>query len=309
MSTRINTTRLQLPLAQPFDFAGTVYSHGWVGLAPNRWDAENGLLQRVERLDDGRVVLVDIRASGGVRRAVVELEIRHRGPLGARQRTELGTRIRHMLRLDEDLAAFYRLCRERGGPWARLRQGGGRLLRSPGLFEDLVKTLCTTNIQWSGTQRMALALVEQFGDSYPGDPSRRAFPTPAAIAATPLAEFKARVNLGYRGDYVHLLARRITDGELDLAALADPCLTTGELRRQLLAIKGVGGYAAATLLMLLGRYDQLPVDSVFRQFVSRTYFAGAAVEDVAAAQIYAEWGEWRYLAYWHELWQDAAENA
>lgn len=104
--------------------------------------------------------------------------------------------------------------------------------------------------------------MEQFGEHYPGDAGRRAFPTARAIAA----------------------------GELDLAALASPALSTTELRRQLLAIKGVGSYAAATLLMLLGRYDKLPMDSVFREFVSRTCFGGAAVDDVTAAS-YAEWGE------------------
>lgn len=304
MSARFHTSRLRLPLAQPFDFAGTVYSHGWVGLAPNHWDAAAGVLQRPERLDDGRVVLVSIRTGSG-RPASLEVEVRHAGALGERARAELTDRVRHMLRLDEDLAAFYRLCRTRGGPWARLRRGGGRLLRSPAPFEDLVKTLCTTNIQWSGTRRMVEALVEQFGEPYPGDAGRRTFPSATTIAAVPVAEFKTRVNLGYRADYVHLLARRIATGELDLAALASPALSTAELRRQLLAIKGVGSYAAATLLMLLGRYDQLPVDSVFREFVSRTYFGGAAVDDVTAAAIYAEWGEWRYLAYWHELWRDA----
>lgn len=309
MSVRLSTSRLALPLAQPFDFAGTVYSHGWVGLAPNRWDAAAGLLERPEHLPDGRVVLVGIRASGGVRRAVVEVTVKHPGALGAPARAELAARVRHMLRLDEDLTAFYRLCRARGGPWARLRRGGGRLLRSPGLFEDLVKTLCTTNIQWSGTRRMVAALVAEFGAPYPGEPALRAFPTAQAIAAVPLGEFKARVNLGYRADYVHLLAQRIAGGELDLAALTAPELATADLRRKLLALKGVGGYAAATLLMLVGRYDELPVDSVFREFVSRTYFGGAAVDDVVAAQIYAEWGEWRYLAYWHELWQGANDSA
>ena len=41
--------------------------------------------------------------------------------------------------------------------------GIGRLLRSPTVFEDLVKVICTTNVQWGGTKRMVRELVDAFG--------------------------------------------------------------------------------------------------------------------------------------------------
>jgi len=57
------------------------------------------------------------------------------------------------------------------------------------------------------------------------------------------------------------------------------------------------------MLMLLGRYDELAVDTVFREFVRTKYFKGRKVSDQKAAAVYDGWGEWKYLAYWFDIWQ------
>lgn len=60
--------------------------------------------------------------------------------------------------------------------------GAGRIVRSPTVFEDVVKTLCTTNCSWGATQRMVGALLEHLGRRAPGScpagAAGRAFPTP-----------------------------------------------------------------------------------------------------------------------------------
>ena len=48
-----------------------------------------------------------------------------------------------MLRLDADLSAFYAVA-ARGSRAELGRRGAGRLMRSPTVFEDVVKTICTT---------------------------------------------------------------------------------------------------------------------------------------------------------------------
>jgi hypothetical protein len=70
----------------------------------------------------------------------------------------------------------------------------------------------------------------------------------------------------------------------------------------------VGPYAAATMLMLLGRYDHLAIDSVYRAFVAKRYFAGRRPSDREAEAIYAGWGSWKYLGYWFDLWQGQDEQ-
>ena len=139
------------------------------------------------------------------------------------------------------------------------------MLRSPTLFEDVVRTILTTNTLWAATKRMCLNLVEQFGqplETQAGEdfaavlhPLQRAFPTPERLAATDEAALREQTRLGYRAPYILALAREVASGALDLEALKHSHLPTPELRKRLLAIKGIGGYAVAVLLMILGRYD------------------------------------------------------
>lgn len=303
----INHTTLSLTPPTPFHFADTAYSHGWVVLAPNSWNREKQFMQRVHRLPVGRVVLL-ILQSDNASRPQFTATIHHDSDLSMDDQQDVRDAVAHMFRLDEDLDDFYALCAERGGRWTAVIEGRGRLLRSPTVFEDVVKTICTTNIQWGGTKRMVQELVNAFGDPYPGDTTRRAFPTPETLAAIPRADFTEAVNLGYRAPYVHELAQRVAGGDLDLEALPDADQSTAELKKTLLSIKGVGSYAAATLLMLIGRYDELAVDSVFRQFVSERYFDGESPSDAAAKAVYDDWGKWKYLAYWFDLWEGPDES-
>ena len=67
-----------------------------------------------------------------------------------------------MLRLDEDFAEFHAFCKSRGGVWQNINRGVGRLLlaRQPCL-RDLVKVICTTNVQLGALMHMVRELVEQ----------------------------------------------------------------------------------------------------------------------------------------------------
>ena len=124
-----------------------------------------------------------------------------------------------MLRLDDDLSAFYaRAAEDPELAWAAA--GAGRMLRSPTVFEDLVKTICTTNCTWSATVRMVTALVERARNGRAC--GRRTFPTPAAMAAAGDDFYAGVAKAGYRGAYLRSIAADVAEGRLDLEALADP---------------------------------------------------------------------------------------
>ncbi len=298
---------LMLYPSPPFHFAHTAYSHGWVVLRPNAWETDTETVRRVEQLSSGAIVALTITGNKEIHRPEIRVTVAG-APLRPAEKTEIAAAVARMFRVREDLSEFYALCRQRGGQWQNITGGLGRLLRSPRVFEDVVKCICTTNIQWGGTKRMVGELVEAFGAPFPGDSTQKAFPTPFAIAAVSPEEFARRVRLGYRAAYVHELARRVASGEMDLESLCDPGLPGGEAKKQLLAIKGIGHYAAATLLMLLGHYDELAIDTVFREFVTRKYFGGTYPGDDAARAIYEAWGRWKFLAYWFDLWQGPDEQ-
>jgi len=222
-------------------------------------------------------------------------------PLTDKEIQEVRTKVNWMLKLDENMDAFYGLCRSKGKPWKVVAaMGRGRLLRSSTLFEDVVKTICTTNITWSQTKSMVQRIVQTLGTPYSKDSAYHAFPTPEQVADAPDAVFEEKIRLGYRNAYVQQLATEIANGDRDLEALANADLVTKELKKELKSIKGVGDYAAHTLLMLLGRYDDLAIDSEFRAFVKKKYFNGQDVPPKEMSAVYGDWGQWQYLGYWFD---------
>ena len=62
-------------------------------------------------------------------------------------------------------------------------------------------------------------------------------------------------------------------------------------------MKGVGSYAANHLLMLLGHYDQIPCDSVVREYLGMSPKASQKEVEQAVAKRYGHWGRFAFLAY------------
>lgn len=290
--------RLELSARPPFSLQQVITSHGWPQLAPFLWDRISGELRRVERLASGRVV--ELRFDQTHEGAAIEID----GELTAAEQAELAAKAHWMLGLDQDFSAFYAAAR--GEP--KLAQAEslakGRVLRCPTLFEDTVKTIATTNTTWGGTIRMIDALTRLYGEPLPDDSARRAFPTPERLAAVDANSLRAEVKLGYRAPYVLALAQAVASGELDLEALKHSDLPTPELRKRLLAIQGVGGYAAANLLVILGRYDHIPVDSWAMSQVAREWYGGRPVSEKEVNAAFQRWGTWKGLAFW--CWEWAA---
>jgi 3-methyladenine DNA glycosylase/8-oxoguanine DNA glycosylase len=291
---------LHLHVPKPYAFAVSVCDHGWPVLAPNQWLADQQSLQRVEQLTSERVVLLHINGEERTDAIQVNLAVQADGPLTTAESTELLARVRWMLKLDEDFAAFYALVAAHPHIGRVVAQGRGRLLRSPTLWEDVVKTIATTNVTWSNTKGMIGRLVDHLGTPFPLNPALRAFPTPAQVAAADPALFANVIRMGYRNAYVQGLAQEIVTGARDLEALKTAHLSAIDMKKAVKSIKGIGDYAAHTLMMLLGHYSELPIDSELRSHVTRRYFAGEARPDKEMAAIYDVWGDWKYLAYWFD---------
>ncbi len=208
--------------------------------------------------------------------------------------------VRHVLRLDEDLAPFYTLAAADSNlAWATA--GAGRLIRSSTVFEDVVKTICTTNCAWSATVRMVGALVAGLGEPGIGAPQSgslgRAFPTPSAMASVDEAFYGEVVRAGYRGRYLRQLASSVAGGSLDLESFADRELPDDEVERRLLALPGVGPYAAAHVMMMLGRYTRLVLDSWTRPTYAQLT-GGRPVKDSVIRRRFRRYGPWAGLAFW-----------
>ncbi len=293
--------RLLLSARPPFSLSAVARSHGWARLAPFGGDDRSGGLTYVDRLESGRVVqmLVQEAASG------VSVEVDDQ--LSQAERDEITRKVKWMLGLDQDFSAFYVLARDEPKLAHVEERAQGRLLRCPTLFEDVVKTILTTNTSWAGTIRMVEALVSQFGAPLPTDPTRHAFPSPDQLAAATEETLRSEGKMGYRAPYVLELAQAVASGALDLESLKTADISTAELRKRLLALKGVGDYAAANLLMLLGRYDFVAVDSWALKMVSHEWYNGESIGKAEVEAAFERWGEWKGLAYWFWDWSYASQ--
>jgi 3-methyladenine DNA glycosylase/8-oxoguanine DNA glycosylase len=223
-------------------------------------------------------------------------------------RDEIVAAVRAMFALDDDLAPFYaRLADDPDLGYARA--GAGRMLRSPTAFEDVARTLCTTNCAWSATERMIGALVAQLGTpavgAASGDWRGRAFPTASQLAAAGEAFFREVARAGYRGAYLRALAETVASGDLDLEALrATPrdALSDADLEASLLALPGVGPYAAAHVMLLFGRSSRLVLDSWTRPRYARLVGKNH-VADRTIARRFKRYGDEAGLAFWLFLWK------
>jgi len=210
---------------------------------------------------------------------------------------------RHVLRMDADLSAFYALAAT-DPDLAWVVGGAGRMLRSPTVFEDVVKTVCTTNCAWSATRRMVTAIVEHLGEPALGaaveGPFGRAFPTPAAMAEVGEGFYREVARAGYRGAYLAALARSVAEGDLDLERYGRATreeLPDDELERDLLALPGVGPYAAAHIMMTLGRHSRLILDSWTRPTYAKLV-GRRTVKDAAIERRFKRFGSYAGLAFW-----------
>ncbi len=312
MNTSKSKMKFTLSARPPFKFLSVVNSHGWRQLAPFSYQEETNTLHHILRLSNGRVIELKLRdAIDGVN---VEME-----KLDRTEKKEVTNIITWMFGLDMDYSGFHAAAR--GEPkLARARKLSlGRLLRSPTLFEDVVKTILTTNTLWAATRNMSRKLVDEFGEQLtpagrvaPNDSEGRtetsnsqpkAFPTPESIAASNPEYIKEKIRVGYRAPAIHQLAVRVASGQLDLESLKTPGLPTLELRRELMRINGVGPYAAANLLMILGRHDFIPIDSSALAAVSHEWYEGAPVTAKDVEKHFAKWGEFKGLAFWFWDWK------
>jgi 3-methyladenine DNA glycosylase/8-oxoguanine DNA glycosylase len=273
---------------EPVDLKRTLLSHGFVELPPMALDHDVPALE-VTLAVDGTARTLELRPG---RRGHARVTVLGRRP-SARLAAALTERARHILALDEDLSEFYAaVASDPELAWAAA--GAGRLVRSPTVFEDVVKTICTTNCAWSATERMVGALVANLGFEAPG--GRHAFPTPAAMAAAEEPFYREVVRAGYRGPYFRALATDVADGQIDLEALLDPELPDEEVAARLVALPGVGPYATAQMMMLLGRYSRLILDSWSRPKYAK--LNGRKASDKSIERRFRRYKRFAGLAFW-----------
>jgi len=284
----------ELPLrgagGEPISFARTVHSHGCARLAPAQIQEPPLVYRRALRIGK-RVVVLSMRERDG--KLIVETNARLRQDDADVARAAVA----RMFRFDDDLSPFCtQIAPDKTFGWAAV--GAGRILASPTVFEDVIKTICTTNCAWSGTIRMTQALA---------DLDEGAFPEAERLAATPESWFREVARMGYRGAYVRAIATDVARGELDLESLRSDRYGDDDVEQRLLALPGIGPYGAAHVMQLLGRHRQLILDSWTRPKYLRLAGKKRAI-DSTIRRAFARYGAYAGLAFWLYLTRDWIEE-
>jgi 3-methyladenine DNA glycosylase/8-oxoguanine DNA glycosylase len=287
---------LTIKAPKTFNFHRTVRSHGWYGLLPFELDKTKWKLVRVLDREQRNPVTVEITSRRHLLKVVTSRTVSERAA------GNIIRDVRHMFRLDDDLQFFYAVVSaDPEFAWIA-EQGAGRLLRSPTVYEDLVKMICTTNCSWALTEKMVTALVNELGTK--SDEGRKSFPTAEVMAQQSVAFYRDKIRSGYRAPYLKELADRVASGELNVEGWLTNDAPLADLMKEMKSVKGVGNYAAENLLKLIGRYDGLALDSWTRAEFARIRNHGRAASDKKIGRYYARFHTWRGLALWCDMTRD-----
>jgi 3-methyladenine DNA glycosylase/8-oxoguanine DNA glycosylase len=311
-------------------------SYGYFLLAPNHWDPTSGAFYRVLDLAEGPV-LCTIRqpvktsvdpsstTQGRPKRASARAGSARSSPgtplfvtssrkIAPSERREAERLIARILRLDEGTP----LLREFHKTDLRWKKSGrGRLMRSPTFFEDVIKTVTSCNVTWPSTVNMNRRLCEVMGAAVEQGPRARpphgahfvhSFPSARRLAAARPATLRARCSVGYRDARIVELARLFvlppSRGGIDSAWFESPGTTDEAIHGALLELPGIGPYAAANIMQLLGRYSRLPLDTEsLRHAKAILGMTGSDREILKRMHAhYAPFGRHAFRSYWLELW-------
>lgn len=287
----MRTLRLKAPV--DYVLARDYCSYGYFLLAPNRWVVPTkgtpGAMRRhlaIER------VVFEVELTQPSRGAPIAVASSR--TLAAKHRATVERWLCRMLRLDEsaaELAAFHKLDPR----WKK--SGRGRLMRSPTLFEDIIKTVTSCNVTWPGTVQMNLRLCEVVGGG--------AFPDAATLARARPQTLRARCRVGYRDARIIELARLFRSKSIDPDWFEDPATPDESVHAALIELPGVGPYAAANIMQLLGRYARLPLDSESVRHGTMVLGMKGTPKEIMK-QIndhFAPFGDQAFRSYWFELWE------
>jgi DNA-3-methyladenine glycosylase II len=212
------------------------------------------------------------------------------------QRAELITR--KILGLDFPLEDFYQFAA--GDPVLRELTKKFRGLR-PALaanpFESLVTSISAQQINLQFAFAVRSRLVRRYGEKLVvNGQTYYAFPKPEKLARAKVHSLRQLQFTEKKSEYIIGLAKAVSNGQLDLAALSQQ--SDEEIADKLMALRGIGRWTVDWFLARhLGRGQAFPAgDLGVRKAVQYFYFDGKEKSEEALRKFSRRWGEFANLA-------------
>lgn len=205
--------------------------------------------------------------------------------------SELRSRLRFTLGLDEDLSGFYSHARSDTIIGDFVEEYRGWRLRSTDLWWALVTAICQQNASFKQGWRILHNIVKAYdkhvlvnGALIPRPP------TPSEVLSDP--EKLLLAGAGYRARTILAVAKELARGSLSHERIE--AMDAVEAERELMSIKGVGHYTARlSIALAMRKYELPPIDRWLRKIVSVAY----GVDEKFVEEFWRKrWGKWSALA-------------
>ncbi|XP_024973787.1 uncharacterized protein LOC112512158 [Cynara cardunculus var. scolymus] len=277
-------------------------------MAPNRWIPSTKTLTRPLRLlphhhHHSSNVTISISQPCSTSLSITLLDDRIISPS---QQQEIMDQVKRMLRLSKEdekqVKEFHRLHEEAA------KRGFGRLFRNPSLFEDVVKSLLLCGCRFQRSLEMAKGLCKL--QKWLGKKCKWGnFPSAQELANLESEELlRNKCKLGYRAGLVMCLAKAVADGEIKLLDYELDNMQLGDeesMFQKLKTIKGFGDFVTCNVLMCMGFYDRIPIDSETIRHIKQVIHQRKECQrkniKAMVKEIYDKYAPFQTLAYWLEL--------
>jgi len=267
-----------------FSLRKTVLSHGWVNLPPYKYDYANNTLHRTEVINGNLTELLISQKEN-----FIKVKIKSKEKLSISDKSEIKRNIHNIFQLDIDFSEFCDLTKKINKRINHyVKAGGGRFLTGNSLFEDVVKTLFTTNTTWNRTVNMTKSLISQFNKVKYGTPMIYGFPAYCEFRSIKPSRVIKDLRFGYRNEYLKNIINEFLENEGFV--YEDKQAVIKELRR----VKGIGKYSIAHIKCLMGIFDEIPVDS---EVIKYAKLKGIGHNEKLIAKHYQKYEQYAFLAY------------
>lgn len=292
---RVHTWTVEV--TTPFNFARM--KKRLLQLEKSMYRERNGVLMRTVRLL-GEPFRIGIRHDPDR----VCLHVAVWGDPSSAQLTEAERLVRHMFSTAVDLSGFYTHVAEDPflAPLTE-RFAGVRMVREPDVFECLVKTIISQQLNMAFAGTLTQRLIERAGDAIEVEGERwLVFPIPEQIAQLEYEQLQALQFNRRKAEYIIDLSRQVVNGELDLDRLWH--MSDEEVMEELIRIRGVGRWTVECLLLFgLGRPDLLPAADIgLRNAVRHIYGLDHQPLETEVRKIGASRSPWSSYATFY-LWE------
>lgn len=259
----INKIKLKCP--DNYSLEMTCHIHGWKNLAPFSWQKSDRSLSFSCFAGD---LPIDVKVRQ--KQDYIETIVESHATLSPSDTEQIVAIAKRCLGLDIDTKALMEIAGNIGTEYVALvKDGAGRMLRSPSLWEDASKTLFTTNCTWALTKHMCKAACsEEF--SRPTPNNRYPFPKPEIFKNFDSDAIEKLMPIGYRSDYFINLAKRFSQ-DPELEGIEKNGYSFNSAYNIVNALKGFGPYASNHLMILSGYYDEVPIDTVVIAYLKNNF--------------------------------------